>query len=117
MGCDQFFHDKLDELGFLLNEYEKTLDLIFREKLPDNKKTEYKLNNEERKEQIRIHISELNHFFENNPKDVRINRFRKLNEKYQYLLLEESNILNEEKEEVSNTIDNCDKKSVRFFPE
>ena len=113
MGCGEFFHDKLDELGILLKEYEKTLDLISREKLPEGKKTEYELNNEERKEQIRVLLSELNKFFEEHPGDNRFDRFKKLNEKFQYLLIEESNVLNEGKEE-KGVVE--DKREVRFFP-
>ena len=113
MGCGEFFHDKLDELGILLKEYEKTLDLISREKLPEGKKTEYELNNEERKEQIRVLLSELNKFFEEHPDDNRFDRFKKLNEKFQYLLIEDSNVLNEGKEE-KGVVE--DKREVRFFP-
>ena len=114
MGCGEFFHDRLDELGMLLKEYEKTLDLICREKVPEDKKTEFELNNEERKEQIRVLLSDLNKFFEEEPDDIRFDRFKKLNEKFQYLLIEESNILHEEKEGANSVLK--DKKEVRFFP-
>ena len=114
MGCGQFFYDRFDELGFLLKEYEKTLDLIFRGKLPENQKTEYKLNNEEKKEQIRDLLFDLNQFFEKKPDDKRFDRFKKLNEKFQYLLIEESNILHEEKEGVNDNEEN--KRDIRYFP-
>ena len=114
MGCGEFFHTRFDELGFLLKEYEKTLDLISREKVPEGKKTEYELNNEERKEQIRVLLSDLNQFFEEEPDDIRFDRFKKLNEKFQFLLKEESDILHEEKEGLNSIIK--DKKEVRFFP-
>ena len=116
MGCGEFFHDKLDELGMLLKEYEKTLDLISREKLPENQKTEYELNNEEKKEQIRVLLDELNKYFEEEPDDMRFDRFKKLNEKFQYLLLEESNVLREMKEGSKNNIVEENKKGIRFFP-
>ena len=114
MGCGEFFHDRLDELGILLKHYEKTLDLIAREKLPEGKKTEYELNNEERKEQIRVLLADLNKYFEEEPNDIRFDRFTKLNEKFQYLLIEESNILHEGKEEEKSIRQS--KKEVRFFP-
>ena len=114
MGCGEFFHDRLDELGMLLKEYEKTLDLIYRDKVSEEKKTEFELNNEERKEQIRVLLSDLNHFFEEEPDDIRFDRFKKLNEKFQFLLIEESNILHDEKEGGNSIIK--DKKEVRFFP-
>ena len=44
MGCGFFFYDRLDELGFQLKQYEKTLDLILREKLPKEEKNKYFLN-------------------------------------------------------------------------
>ena len=116
MGCGEFFHDKLDELGMLLKEYEKTLDLISREKLPEIQKTEYELNNEEKKEQIRVLLDELNKYFEEEPDDMRFDRFKKLNEKFQYLLLEESNVLREMKEGSKNNIVEENKKGIRFFP-
>ena len=116
MGCGEFFHDKLDELGMLLKGYEKTLDLISREKLPENQKTEYELNNEEKKEQIRVLLDDLNKYFEEEPDDMRFDRFKKLNEKFQYLLLEESNVLREMKEGSKNNIVEENKKGIRFFP-
>ena len=116
MGCGEFFHDKFDELGMLLKEYEKTLDLISREKLPENQKTEYELNNEEKKEQIRVLLDDLNKFFEEEPDDMRFDRFKKLNEKFQYLLIEESNVLREVKEGSKNNIVEENKKGIRFFP-
>ncbi len=117
MGCSQFFNDKLDELGILLKQYERTLDLIFREQFPENKKTEYELNNEEIKEQIRFIIADLNKFFEENPKDKKFYRFKKLNEKYQFLLFEESKVLLGKKEESkeSNFVDD-NQKGIRYFP-
>ena len=109
--------DKLDELGILLKQYERTLDLIFREQFPENKKTEYELNNEEIKEQIRFIIADLNKFFEENPKDKKFYRFKKLNEKYQFLLFEESKVLLGKKEESkeSNFVDD-NQKGIRYFP-
>ena len=117
MGCGFFFYDRLDELGFQLKQYEKTLDLILREKLPKEEKNKYEIENQERKEQIRELFSDLNKFFEEKPKEKRFDRFKKLNEKFQYLLIEESNMHQDENKEEMNKNDNEEnKREIRFFP-
>ena len=115
MGCGLFFYDRLDELGYLLKQYEKTLDIILREMLPQEEKNKYEKENQERKEQIREFIFDLNKFFEEKPNDKRFDRFKKLNEKFQYLLIEESNIEEEKKEDITKTNDELNKREIRFF--
>ena len=99
MGCSDLFHDKFEELGVLLKEYEKTIDLIARDQHPDIQKTEVELNVEEKKERIRMILEDLNQYFDEEPEDFRFDRFKKLNEKFQYLLNEESNVIHEKKGE------------------
>ncbi len=99
MGCSDLFHDKFEELGVLLKEYEKTIDLIARDQNPDIQKTEVELNVEEKKERIRMILEDLNQYFDEEPEDFRFDRFKKLNEKFQYLLNEESNVIHEKKGE------------------
>ena len=99
MGCGDLFHDKFEELGVLLKEYEKTIDLIARDQNPDIQKTEVELNVEEKKERIRMILEDLNKYFDEEPEDFRFDRFKKLNEKFQYLLNEESNVIHEKKGE------------------
>ena len=99
MGCSDLFHDKFDELGVLLKEYEKSIDLMARDQNPDIQKTEVELNVEEKKERIRMILEDLNQYFDEEPEDFRFDRFKKLNEKFQYLLNEESNVIHEKKGE------------------
>ena len=98
MGCSDLFHDKFEELGILLKEFEKTIDLMAREENPDIQKTEIELGVEEKKEKIRMILEDLNKYFDEEPEDFRFERFKKLNEKFQYLLNEESNVIHEKKE-------------------
>ncbi len=117
MGCGGgIYNNRFDQLCFLLKEYEKNLDLIFREKIPENKKTKLLLINEERKEQIRIVLSELNDFFFNNPKNIGIKRLKKLNEKFQSLLTEESFMIKEEIEQINNNNSKDDNIGVSLLP-
>ena len=95
MGCSDLFHDKFDELGVLLKEYEKSIDLMARDQNPDIQKTDAELNIEEKKERIRMILEDLNKYFDEEPEDFRFDRFKKLNEKFQYLLNEESNVIHE----------------------
>ena len=95
MGCSDLFHDKFDELGMLLKEYEKSIDMMAREQNPDIQKTDTELFIEEKKERIRIILEDLNKYFDEEPEDFRFDRFKKLNEKFQYLLNEESNVIHE----------------------
>ena len=113
MGCGQFFIDKFDELGFLLKQFEKALDKMYRGQILECQKSMYELNKEEMKEKIRILLEELNHIFEQNPKDKRCFRFKKLNEKFQYLLFEESNIIKEQDEDFDDSDTN--QKGMRYF--
>ena len=100
MGCSEMFHDKFEELGVLLKEYEKIIDQMAREqKLIEEEKTDVELNIEEKKEKIRMILEDLNKYFDEEPEDFRFERFKKLNEKFQYLLNEESNIIHEKKDE------------------
>ena len=98
MGCADLFHDKFEELGVLLKEYEKTIDLMARDQNPDIQKTEVELNIEDKKEKIRMILEDLNKYFDEEPEDFRFDRFKKLNEKFQYLLNEESNVIHEKKD-------------------
>ena len=97
MGCGDLFHDKFEVLGVLLKEYEKLIDLMARDKNPDIAKTEAELNIDEKKENIRMILEDLNKYFYEEPEDFRFDRFKKLNEKFQYLLIEESNVIHEKK--------------------
>ena len=100
MGCSEMFQDKFEELGVLLKEYEKIIDQMARDqKLIEEEKTDVELNLEEKKERIRVILVDLNKYFDEEPEDFRFERFTKLNEKFQYLLNEESNIIHEKKEE------------------
>ena len=99
MGCGELFHDKFEELGVLLKEYEKSIDFMARDRDPDFQKTEAELNIDAKKERIRIILEDLNKYFDEEPEDFRFDRFKKLNEKFQYLLNEESNVIHEKKGE------------------
>ena len=103
-------------MGVLLKQYESNLELKLREQIPEDyeKKTEYHFNIEETKEQIRMLLSDLNNFFEDKPKDKKIDRFKKLNEKFQYLLLEESNIKRDHEEGINYS--SIDTKKIRYLP-
>ena len=98
MGCSDLFHDRFEELGVLLKEYEKTIDMMAREQNLDIQKTDAELNIEEKKEKIRMILEDLNKYFDEYPEDFRFERFKKLNEKFQYLLNEESNVIHEKKD-------------------
>ena len=98
MGCADLFHDKFEELGVLLKEYEKTIDMMAREQNLVIQKTDVELNIEEKKEKIRMILEDLNKYFDEEPEDFRFDRFKKLNEKFQYLLNEESNVIHEKKD-------------------
>ena len=98
MGCSNLFQDKFEELGVLLKEYEKTIDMMAREQNPEIQKTDVEINIEEKKEKIRMILEELNKYFDEEPEDFRFDRFKKLNEKFQYLLNEESNVIHEKKD-------------------
>ena len=99
MGCSQF-NDKFEELGVLLKEYEKTIDQISRDQqLIDEQNTNEELTLEGKKERIRIILEDLNKYFYEEPEDFRFNIFKKLNEKFQYLLNEESNVIHEKRDE------------------
>jgi hypothetical protein len=118
MGCGGFNNTRLDKLGSLLKEYEIALDLLLRQKIPDEKKNKFLLNNEERKEQIRILLTEFNNLIKTNPRDFRIKILKKLNEKFQYLLSEESFIFKEEEgknNDKTNSRDDNDNREIRFL--
>ena len=114
MGCSNLFQDKFEELGVLLKEYEKTIDMMAREKSPDIIKTDVELNIEEKKEKIRMILADLNKYFDEEPEDFRFDRFKKLNEKFQYLLNEESNVVHQ-KIDGDNLIDDDDFKAKRRY--
>ena len=97
MGCAELFHDKFEELGVLLKEYEKSIDFMARDTDPDFQKTEAELNIDAKKERIRIILEDLNKYFDEEPEDFRFDRFKQLNEKFQYLLIEESDVIHEKK--------------------
>ena len=56
MGCSDLFHDKFEELGVLLKEYEQSINMMAREGKLDLIKTEAELSIDEKKEKIRINI-------------------------------------------------------------
>ena len=114
MGCADLFHDKFEELGVLLKEYEKTIDMMAREQNPEIQKTDVEINIEEKKEKIRMILEELNKYFDEEPEDFRFDRFKKLNEKFQYLLNEESNVIHEKKDG-ENLIDGEFKAQKRYL--
>ena len=114
MGCSDIFRDKFEELGVLLKEYEKTIDMMAREKNPEIIKTDVELNIEEKKEKIRIILEDLNKYFDEEPEDFRFDRFKKLNEKYQYLLNEESNVIHQ-KVDGENLIDDDFRAKKRYI--
>ena len=114
MGCADLFNDKFEELGILLKEYEHSINMMSREKKHDLIKTEAELNIDMKKDKIRLILSELNNYFYEEPEDFRFERFKKLNEKFQYLLNEESNILHE-KIDGENLIDDEFKPSRRRY--
>ena len=118
MGCEHFFYDKLDNLGYLLKLYEQTLDLMARGKVSNEQRIQYEINNKERKEEIRLLLSDLNDVYDKNPKEKKsLDRYQKLNEKFQQLLLEESNISQYvENDEGGNSSKNGDKRYIRFLP-
>ena len=118
MGCEHFFYDKLDNLGYLLKLYEQTLDLMSRGKLSNEQRIEYEINNKERKEEIRLLLSDLNDFYDKNPKERKsLDRYQKLNEKFQLLLLEESNINQyDENDEGCNNNKSGNQRYIRFLP-
>ena len=114
MGCSNLFQDKFEELGVLLKEYEKTIDMMAREQNPEIQKTDVEINIEEKKEKIRMILEELNKYFDEEPEDFRFDRFKKLNEKFQYLLNEESNVIHEKKDG-ENLIDGEFKSQKRYL--
>ncbi len=114
MGCSNLFQDKFEELGVLLKEYEKTIDMMAREQNPEIQKTDVEINIEEKKEKIRMILEELNKYFDEEPEDFRFDRFKKLNEKFQYLLNEESNVIHEKKDG-ENLIDGEFKAQKRYL--
>ena len=114
MGCSNLFQDKFEELGVLLKEYEKTIDMMAREQNPEIQKTDVEINIEEKKEKIRMILEELNKYFDEEPEDFRFDRFKKLNEKFQYLLNEESNVIHEKKDG-ENLIDGVFKAQKRYL--
>ena len=114
MGCSNLFQDKFEELGVLLKEYEKTIDMMAREQNPEIQKTDVEINIEEKKEKIRMILEELNKYFDEEPEDFRFERFKKLNEKFQYLLNEESNVIHEKKDG-ENLIDGEFKAQKRYL--
>ena len=114
MGCSDLFHDKFEELGVLLKEYEQSINMMAREGKLDLIKTEAELSIDEKKEKIRMILAELNKYFDEEPEDFRFDRFKKLNEKFQYLLNEESNVLHE-KVNGENLIDDDFKASRRYI--
>ena len=114
MGCSNLFQDKFEELGVLLKEYEKTIDMMAREQNPEIQKTDVEINIEEKKEKIRMILEELNKYFDEEPEDFRFERFKKLNEKFQYLLNEESNVRHEKKDG-ENLIDSEFKAQKRYL--
>ena len=69
---------------------------------------------EEKKEKIRMILEELNKYFDEEPEDFRFDRFKKLNEKFQYLLNEESNVIHEKKDG-ENLIDSEFKAQKRYL--
>ena len=97
MGCSDLFHDKFEELGVLLKEYEQSINMMAREGKLDLIKTEAELSIDEKKEKIRMILAELNKYFDEEPEDFRFDRFKQLNEKFQYLLIEESDVIHEKK--------------------
>lgn len=114
MGCSQF-NDKFEELGVLLKEYEKTIEQISRDQqLIDEQNTNEELTLEGKKERIRIILEDLNKYFYEEPEDFRFDRFKKLNEKFQYLLNEESNVIHEKKDG-ENLIDGEFKAQKRYL--
>ena len=114
MVCSNLFQDKFEELGVLLKEYEKTIDMMAREQNPEIQKTDVEINIEEKKEKIRMILEELNKYFDEEPEDFRFDRFKKLNEKFQYLLNEESNVIHEKKDG-ENLIDGEFKAQKRYL--
>ena len=85
-----------------------------REQNPEIQKTDVEINIEEKKEKIRMILEELNKYFDEEPEDFRFDRFKKLNEKFQYLLNEESNVLHE-KVNGENLIDDDFKANRRYI--
>ena len=114
MGCSDLFHDKFEELGVLLKEYEQSINMMTREAKHDLIKTDAELSIDEKKGKIRMILAELNKYFDEEPEDFRFDRFKKLNEKFQYLLNEESNVLHE-KVNGENLIDDDFKANRRYI--
>ena len=114
MGCADLFHDKFEELGVLLKEYEQSINMMAREEKLDLIKTDAELSIDEKKGKIRMILAELNKYFDEEPEDFRFDRFKKLNEKFQYLLNEESNVLHE-KVNGENLIDDDFKANRRYI--
>ena len=114
MGCSDLFHDKFEELGVLLKEYEQSINMMAREKKTDLIKTDLELNIDVKKDKIRLILTDLNKYFDEEPEDFRFDRFKKLNEKFQYLLNEESNVLHE-KVSGENLIDDDFKANRRYI--
>ena len=105
-------------MGYLLKLYEQTLDLISRGKVSNEQRIEYEVNNKERKEEIRLLLLDLNEFYSKNPEERRsLDRYKKLNEKFQQLLLEESNINQDDQtDEGHNSNKSSNQKCIRFVP-
>ena len=89
-----------------------------RGKLSNEQRIEYEVNNKERKEEIRLLLSDLNDFYDKNPKERKsLDRYQKLNEKFQLLLLEESNINQyDENDGGCNSNKSSNKRYIRFLP-
>ena len=94
MGCSFELGDDFEKCQYLIDEFEEILTNEKIEKVDKKNKNKNKINYEKEKEDLKLKIKEMLETINNNLEGVaQIDKLQHLNERYQTLLTDESNMI------------------------